>query len=120
MRNNTNQQNKPETNPPPPPLLQICEPLQQTDNFPTHGKIFTITEGSNNNFDNKRQHRDYYWQVNHVDVEGPINKTKWSYIPITFLAQDINLALLPHTDVMVVTIHINRWDVNRILVDNGS
>jgi hypothetical protein len=34
--------------------------------------------------------------------------------------QDVNLASFPHTDAMVVTIHIDRWDVTRILVDNGS
>jgi hypothetical protein len=126
MPNNTNQQNKPKTNPPPlqihEPLqpLQIREPPQQTDNFPTHGTILTTTGGSNTNFENKRQMRDYYRQVNHVAIEGPITKTKWSHIPITFSAQDINLDLFPHTDVMVITIPIYRWDVTRILVDNDS
>jgi hypothetical protein len=28
--------------------------------------------------------------------------------------------LIPHIDAIVVTIHINRWDLTRILVDNGS
>jgi hypothetical protein len=28
--------------------------------------------------------------------------------------------LFPHTDVMVLTIHINKWDVTKILVDNGG
>jgi hypothetical protein len=63
MPNNTTHQNKPEANPPPPPLsarLQIREPPQQNDNFLTHDTILTITEGSNTNFDNKRQQRDYY------------------------------------------------------------
>jgi hypothetical protein len=69
MSNNTNQQNKLETNPPPPPPLQ-------NDNFPTHGTIPTITGGSNTDFNNKRQRRDYYKQVNHVVVEDPITKTK--------------------------------------------
>jgi hypothetical protein len=55
MPNNANQQTKPETNPPTPPPLQIREPLQQIDSFPTHGTILTITEGSNTDFDNKRQ-----------------------------------------------------------------
>jgi hypothetical protein len=57
MPNNTTQLRKPETNPPPPPSLQICEPLQQSDNFPTHDIILTITRGSITDFDNKRQHR---------------------------------------------------------------
>jgi hypothetical protein len=41
-------------------------------------------------------------------------------MPITFFAQDVNLASFPHTDVMVVIVHIDRWDVTKILIDNGS
>jgi hypothetical protein len=73
--NNTNPQVKTEANPlPPPPLSQpqAQEPLQQTDTFPTHGTILTITGGSNTYFETKRQHKDYYLQVNLVAVEGPI------------------------------------------------
>jgi hypothetical protein len=55
-----------------------------------------------------------------VVVECPVTKVKWSHTPITFSAHDINLTLFPHTDAMVVTIHIDRWDITRILVDNGS
>jgi hypothetical protein len=40
-------------------------------------------------------------------------------MPITFSAQDMNLALFPHIDDMVITVHINRWDVTKILIDNG-
>jgi hypothetical protein len=36
---------------------------------------------------------------------------------ITFSAQDVNL---PHIDTMVITVHIDRWDVIKILIDNGS
>jgi hypothetical protein len=46
--------------------------------------------------------------------------TKWSHMPITFTAAYINLVPFPHTDVMVITAHMDRWDVTRILVDNGS
>jgi hypothetical protein len=55
-----------------------------------------------------------------VVVEGLVIKTKWSHIPITFSAEDINLTSFPHTDVMVIMVHINKWDVTRILVDNDS
>jgi hypothetical protein len=41
-------------------------------------------------------------------------------MPITFSSQDVNLASFPHTDVMVVTVHIDRWDVTKILIDNSS
>jgi hypothetical protein len=41
-------------------------------------------------------------------------------LPITFSTKDVNLASFPHTNAMVVTIHIDRWDVTKILIDNGS
>jgi hypothetical protein len=41
-------------------------------------------------------------------------------MPITFSIADVDLASFPHTDTMVITIHIDRWDVTRILIDNGS
>jgi hypothetical protein len=118
MPNNTNPQVKIETNPSPPP--QIQEPPQQTDAFPTNGTILTIIGGSNNNFDTKRHRRDYYKQVNHVAVEAPITQTKWSHMPITFSSQDPKLALFLHTDAMVITAHNDRWDVTKILINNGS
>jgi hypothetical protein len=39
---------------------------------------------------------------------------------ITFSSQNINLTSFPHTDTMVIAVHINRWDVTRILIDNDS
>jgi hypothetical protein len=55
-----------------------------------------------------------------VEVEGPITRTKWSHGPITFNEDDINLVSFPHTDAMVITLHIDKWDFTRVLVDNGS
>jgi hypothetical protein len=118
---NTTNQVKTEPNPPlPPPLQQAQEPPQQPEGFPIHGIIFTITGGSNTDFESKRQHRDYFRQVNHVAVECPITQTKWSHMPITCSSQDINLNSFPHTDAMVTTVHIDRWDVTKILIDNDS
>jgi hypothetical protein len=94
--------------------------LQQPENFPTHGTILTITGGSNIDIETKRQRRDYYRQVNHIAIEGPITQTKWSHMPITFSSQDINLILFPHTNAMVITVHIDRWDVAKILINNDS
>jgi hypothetical protein len=71
-------------------------------------------------FENKRQRREYYHKVNHVAVEGPITRTKWSHVPITFNEDDIKLVSFPHTDAMVIIVHIDKWDVMRVLVDNGS
>jgi hypothetical protein len=117
---NTTPQVKIEANPPPPPPPQFQEPQQQNEAFPTHDTILTIIGGSKTDFNTKRQHRDYYREVNHVAIKGPITHTKWSHIPITFSTQDVNLASFPHTDAMVLTIHIDRWDVSRIIIDNGS
>jgi hypothetical protein len=41
-------------------------------------------------------------------------------MPITFSFQDVNLTSFPHTDAMVITVHIDRWDVTKILIDNDS
>jgi hypothetical protein len=32
----------------------------------------------------------------------------------------VNLASFPHTNAMVLTIHFDRWDISRILVNNGN
>jgi hypothetical protein len=111
---------KTKANPQPLPLPQFQGHQQQTDAFPTHGTILKITGGSNTDFGSKRQRRDYYREVNHVVVKCPITQTKWSHTLITFSTQDVNLTSFPHTDAMVFTIHIDQWDVSKILVDNGS
>jgi hypothetical protein len=41
-------------------------------------------------------------------------------MPTTFSAQNVNLASFPHTNAMVITVHIDRWGVTKILIDNGS
>jgi hypothetical protein len=41
-------------------------------------------------------------------------------MPIIFSSQDVNLTSFPHTNAMVVTVHIDRWDVTKILIDNDS
>jgi hypothetical protein len=47
-------------------------------------------------------------------------RTKWSHVPITFSQDDIKLISFHHTDKMVITTHIDKWDVTRVLVDNDS
>jgi hypothetical protein len=49
-----------------------------------------------------------------VLIEGPVIKMKWSHMLITISATDIDLASFPHIDVMVITVHIDRWDVTRM------
>jgi hypothetical protein len=55
-----------------------------------------------------------------VAVEGPVTRTKWSHIPLTFTKVDIKLISFPHTDVMVIIAHTDKWDITRVLIDNGS
>jgi hypothetical protein len=33
---------------------------------------------------------------------------------------NIKLTSFPHTDAMVITAHIDKWNVTRVLVNNGS
>jgi hypothetical protein len=113
-------QPKTEPNNPPPPLQQSQDSSQQASSFPTFKTIHTITRGSNITLENKREKREHYRQVNHVAVKGPIARTKWSHVQITFTKADINLTSVPHTNAMVITAHIDKWNATRVLVDNES
>jgi hypothetical protein len=113
-------QPKIEPNNPPPPPSQNQDSSQQATSFPTFKTIHTITRGLNLTFENKRQKRENYRQVIHVAVEGTIVRTKWLHVQITFTEADIKLTSFLHTDAMVITAHIDKWNVMRVLVDNGS
>lgn len=58
--------------------------------------------------------------VNHVAVNGPVIQTKWSHVPLTFNANDINLCNAPHTDAMVVNYNVAGWEILKALMDNDS
>jgi hypothetical protein len=47
-------------------------------------------------------------------------QTKWSHGQTTFTKADIKLVSFPRIDEMVITTHNDKWDVTRVLVDNGS
>jgi hypothetical protein len=79
-----------------------------------------ITEGSSVDFKTKRQKRDHYRSVNHVALTGPVVQTRWSHVPLTFDARDIDLCSVPHVDAMVINYTIAGWDLHKVLVDNGS
>jgi hypothetical protein len=79
-----------------------------------------ITGGSSVDFDTKRQKRDHYRSINHVAVTGPVVQTKWSHVPLTFDACDVDLRSAPHIDAMVINCSVAGWDLHKVLVDNGS
>jgi hypothetical protein len=65
-----------------------------------------ITKGSSSEFETKRQKKDYYRIVNHVALTEPVVQTKWSHVPLTFDARNINLRSAPHTDALVVNCRV--------------
>jgi hypothetical protein len=79
-----------------------------------------ITGGSSMDFDTKRQKKDHYRSVNHVALTAPVVQTKWSHVPLTFDARDVDLHIAPHVDVMVINCRVAGWDLHKVLVDNGS
>jgi hypothetical protein len=60
--------------------------------------------------------------VQHVGVQGPFIKSKWSHIPITFSfsQEDLQLKDYPHNDDMVISCVIKGFLVHNVLVDTGS
>jgi hypothetical protein len=58
--------------------------------------------------------------VNHVALTGPVVQTKWSHVPLTFDARDVDLHNAPHADAMVINYRVAGWDLHKVLVDNGS
>jgi hypothetical protein len=79
-----------------------------------------ITGGSSVDFDTKRQKRDHYRSINHIAVTGLVVQTKWSHVPLTFDARDVDLRSAPHIDAMVINCSVAGWDLHKVLVDNGS
>ena len=47
-------------------------------------------------------------------------QTKWSHVPLTFDARDVDLRSAPHADAMVINYRVAGWDLHKVLVDNGS
>jgi hypothetical protein len=78
------------------------------------------TGGSSSEFDTKRQKKDHYRSVNHVALTGHVVQTKWSHVPLTFDARDVDLRSAPHVDAMVINRRVAGWILHKVLVDNGS
>jgi hypothetical protein len=69
---------------------------------------------------NKKQKKEAQRRVQHVVVQGPFIKSKWSHIPITFSQEDLQLKDYPHNDAMVISCVIKGFLVHNVLVDIGS
>jgi hypothetical protein len=82
--------------------------------------VLPITGGSSSELANKKRKKEAQRRVQHVGVQGPFIKSKWSHIPITFSQEDLQLKDYPHNDVMVITCVIKGFLVHNVLVDIGS
>jgi hypothetical protein len=82
--------------------------------------VLPITGGSSLELANKKQKKEALKRVQHVGVQGPFIKSKWSHIPITFSQDDLQLKDYPHNDAMVISCVIKGFLVHNVLVDTGS
>jgi hypothetical protein len=51
--------------------------------------VFPITGDLGSEPANKKQKKEAQRRVQHVGVQGPFTKSKWSHIPITFSKEDL-------------------------------
>jgi hypothetical protein len=82
--------------------------------------VLPITSGSSSEPVNKKQKKEAQRRVQHVGVQGPFIKSKWSHIPITFSQEDLQLKGYPHNNAMVISCVIKVFLVHNVLVDTGS
>jgi hypothetical protein len=66
------------------------------------------------------QKKEAQRRAQHVGVQGPFIKSKWSHIPITFSQEDLQLKDYPHNDAMVISCVIKGFLVHNVLVEIGS
>jgi hypothetical protein len=69
---------------------------------------------------NKKQKKEAQRRVQHIGVQGPYIRTKWSHIPITFSQDDLCLKAYSHKDAMVISCVIKCFVVHYVLVDTCS
>jgi hypothetical protein len=79
-----------------------------------------ISGGSALEFETKTERKHYFREVRNICVEGRVEKTRWSHIPITFSEEDVRLQGFPHNDALVIEANIASWTLGKLLVDNGS
>jgi hypothetical protein len=79
-----------------------------------------ISGGSTLEFKTKKERKHYFHEVRNICVEGRVEKTRWSHIPITFSEEDVWLQGFLHNDALVIEANIASWTLGKLLVDNGS
>jgi hypothetical protein len=82
--------------------------------------VLPITGGSSSEPTNKKQKKEAHRRVQHVGVQGPFIRSKWSHILITFSQEDLRLKYYPHNDAMVISCVIKGFLVHNVLVDTGN
>jgi hypothetical protein len=82
--------------------------------------VLPITGGSSSEPANKKQNKEAQRRVQHVGVQGPYIKSKWSHVPITFSLEDLQLKDYPHNDAMVISCVFKGFLVHNVLVDTSS
>jgi hypothetical protein len=82
--------------------------------------VLPITGGSSSEPAIKKQNKEAQRRVQHVGVQGPFIKSKWSHVPITFSQEDLQLKDYPHYDAMVISCVFKGFLVHNVLVDTSS
>jgi hypothetical protein len=82
--------------------------------------VLPITDSSSSEPANKKQKKEAQRRVQHVGVQGPFIKSKWSHIPISYSQEELQLKDYPHNDAMVISCVIKGFLVHNVLVDTGS
>jgi hypothetical protein len=82
--------------------------------------VLPITGGSSSEPANKKQKKEAQRRVQHVGMQGPFIKSKWSHIPITFSRRTFSSKI---TLTMMLWLYLvssrDFWSIN-VLVDTGS
>jgi hypothetical protein len=81
--------------------------------------VLPITGGSSSEPANKKQKKEAQRRVQHVRVQGPFIKSKWSHVAIKFSQEDLQLKDYPHNDAMVISCVIKGFLVHNVLVHTG-
>jgi hypothetical protein len=78
----------------------------QNDPLPSVGTIIPISGGFALEFETKKERKHYFREVRNICVEGRVERTRWSHIPINFSEEDVRLQGFPHNDALVIEANI--------------